>query len=66
MDDMAENNIHVILSTPSGARPAWMSEKYPEVLRVNGIELKIFMDKDIIIVLLHLYIEKRLMKLIKF
>jgi beta-galactosidase len=36
MDDMAENNIHVILSTPSGARPAWMSEKYPEILRVNG------------------------------
>ena len=35
MDDMAVNNVHVILSTPSGARPAWMSEKYPEVLRVN-------------------------------
>jgi beta-galactosidase len=26
----------VILATPSGARPAWMSHKYPEVLRVNG------------------------------
>ncbi|WP_294373907.1 beta-galactosidase [uncultured Clostridium sp.] len=36
MDDMAANNIHVILATPSGARPAWMSEKYPEVLRVNS------------------------------
>lgn len=36
MDDMAENNIHIILATPSGARPAWMSEKYPEVLRVNS------------------------------
>ncbi|MDR3596135.1 beta-galactosidase, partial [Clostridium sp.] len=36
MEDMAANNIHVILATPSGARPAWMSEKYPEVLRVNG------------------------------
>ncbi len=36
MDDMSENNIHVILATPSGARPAWMSEKYPEVLRVNS------------------------------
>lgn len=35
MDDMAKNNINVILSTPSGARPAWMSQKYPEVLRVN-------------------------------
>lgn len=35
MDRMAENNINVILATPSGARPAWMSKKYPEVLRVN-------------------------------
>ena len=35
MDRMAKNNINVILATPSGARPAWMSEKYPEVLRVN-------------------------------
>ena len=34
MDDMASAGVHVILSTPSGARPAWMSEKYPEVLRV--------------------------------
>ena len=42
MDDMAKAGVHVILSTPSGARPAWMSEKYPEVLRVNGqIEIKI-------------------------
>lgn len=35
MDNMSKNNINVILSTPSGARPAWMSQKYPEVLRVN-------------------------------
>ncbi|MDQ0230869.1 beta-galactosidase [Metabacillus malikii] len=26
----------VILATPSGARPAWMSQKYPEVLRTNA------------------------------
>ena len=25
----------VILATPSGARPHWMADKYPEVLRVN-------------------------------
>lgn len=25
----------IILSTPSGARPRWLAEKYPEVLRVN-------------------------------
>ena len=35
MDNMNKNNINVILATPSGARPAWMSKKYPEVLRVN-------------------------------
>jgi beta-galactosidase len=39
------DNIHsiggrVILATPSGARPAWMSEKYPEVLRVNSSRVK--------------------------
>ncbi len=27
--------IHIFLATPSGARPAWMSQKYPEVLRVG-------------------------------
>ena len=26
----------MILATPSGARPAWLSEKYPEVLRTNA------------------------------
>ena len=27
--------IHIFLATPSGARPAWMSQKYPEVLRAG-------------------------------
>lgn len=36
MDNLAKNDIHVFLATPSGARPAWMSEKYPEVLRVGA------------------------------
>ena len=35
MDELAERNCNVILATPSGARPAWMSQKYPEVLRTN-------------------------------
>lgn len=44
LDDIFDN-IHriggrVILATPSGARPAWMSEKYPEVLRVNSSRVK--------------------------
>lgn len=36
LDRLAENEIYVFLATPSGARPAWMSEKYSEVLRVNA------------------------------
>lgn len=35
MDMLAENGIKAVLATPSGARPAWLAEKYPEVLRVN-------------------------------
>lgn len=35
MDLMAENGTTVILATPSGAKPAWMAQKYPEVLRVD-------------------------------
>jgi len=35
MDDIAGIGGNVILATPSGARPAWLSEKYPEVLRTN-------------------------------
>lgn len=26
---------HIILATPSGARPRWLADKYPEVLRVD-------------------------------
>lgn len=33
MDKCAENGIDVILATPSGARPAWLAQKYPEVLQ---------------------------------
>ncbi len=35
LDKLHSNGISVILSTPSGARPAWLSQKYPEVLRVE-------------------------------
>lgn len=30
-----KNGISVILATPSGARPKWIADKYPEVLRVR-------------------------------
>ncbi|OAS14913.1 beta-galactosidase [Paenibacillus oryzisoli] len=36
LHSFAENGIYAWLSTPSGARPAWMSEKYPEVRRVEA------------------------------
>jgi Beta-galactosidase len=35
MDNLAEAGIYAILATPSGARPAWLAQKYPEVLRVT-------------------------------
>ncbi len=35
MDDLYANGGRVILATPSAARPAWMSQKYPEVNRVT-------------------------------
>lgn len=35
MDRLAKAGKFAVLATPSGARPVWMSKKYPEVLRVN-------------------------------
>ena len=32
---LTENDIKIVLATPSGARPRWLADKYPEVLRVN-------------------------------
>ena len=39
IDNLYNNGISVLLATPSGAKPAWLSQKYPEVLRVdeNGL-----------------------------
>lgn len=39
IDRLFENGIKTILGTPSAARPKWLSDKYPEVLRVrdNGV-----------------------------
>ena len=36
LDDLAANGAQVALATPSAARPAWMSKKYPEVLRTTN------------------------------
>lgn len=35
INELYENGISVILATPSGARPQWLAQAYPEVLRVN-------------------------------
>ncbi|MEF1203980.1 beta-galactosidase [Vibrio owensii] len=40
LDNLAENGVSVFLATPSGARPAWLSERYPDVLRVNSARVK--------------------------
>lgn len=40
IDNIYKIGGRVILATPSGARPAWMSQKYPEVLRVNEYRQK--------------------------
>lgn len=42
LDRFAANGIYAFLATPSGARPAWMSAKYPEVLRVQDNGLRNF------------------------
>ena len=34
-DRAEKQGINVILATPSGARPRWLADKYPEVLRVD-------------------------------
>ncbi|WP_143462544.1 beta-galactosidase [Levilactobacillus enshiensis] len=35
-DKVEAQHGHVILATPSGAKPRWLAEKYPEVLRTNA------------------------------
>ena len=35
IDRLYDEGIYTILATPSGARPKWLADKYPEVLRVN-------------------------------
>ncbi|WP_026828200.1 beta-galactosidase [Exiguobacterium artemiae] len=40
IDDIHANGGQVILATPSGARPAWLSQAYPEVLRVDECRVR--------------------------
>lgn len=38
IDRLYENDIRVILATPSGAMPHWLTQKYPEVMQVQEDE----------------------------
>ena len=40
IDGLWQNGVYTILATPSGARPAWMAKKYPEVLRVDEMGVR--------------------------
>ncbi len=40
MDQLAAHNAYAVLATPSGARPAWMSQQYQEVLRVQANRMR--------------------------
>jgi len=40
LDKLYANGINVFLATPSGARPHWLAQKYPEVLRVDENRVK--------------------------
>lgn len=40
IEKLYTNGIYVILATPSGARPPWLAQKYPEVLRTREDRLK--------------------------
>lgn len=40
MDRIYKNGGRVVLATPSGARPRWLAQKYPEVLRTREDRVK--------------------------
>ena len=47
IDRLYAAGISVDLATPSGARPAWMAQKYPEVRRVNADRVRqLFGDRQ--------------------
>ena len=44
-DDVEAQGGKIILATPSGARPKWLADKYPEVLRTNEKREKMLFGK---------------------
>ncbi|HBA48067.1 MAG TPA: beta-galactosidase [Lachnospiraceae bacterium] len=42
IDRLYQNGIYTVLSTPSGARPAWLDEAYPEAMRVDKTGMRAY------------------------
>ena len=40
MDKLYDNGIYTVLATPTGARPAWLDEKYPSAMRCDAKGLR--------------------------
>lgn len=40
IDNLYQNGIYTVLATPSGARPAWLDEAYPEAMRVDRMGMR--------------------------
>lgn len=40
IDNLYQNGIYTVMATPSGARPAWLDEKYPEAMRTTMKRIK--------------------------
>lgn len=45
IDNLYNNGIYTLLATPSGARPAWLAKKYPEVLRTRADRQRILFSE---------------------
>lgn len=40
MDNLYNAGIYTVLATPSGGKPAWMAQKYPEIRRVDSYDVR--------------------------
>lgn len=40
MDKLYDNGIYTVLATPTGARPAWLDEKYPSAMRCDEMGVR--------------------------
>ena len=59
IDNLYKEGISTILATPSGARPKWMADKYPESFAWIRTAPEDFSEEDIIIAIHLRYIVRR-------